>query len=364
MALAMSDTAWLGAMLRFEAGLATVEGRLGLIPAGAAESIAAACDPAGFDVDAIGLAAVASATPAIPVVDALRARCPSEVAGHVHFGATSQDVIDTAMMLVARDGLRLLLADLSRLATSCAELAERHRGTVMAGRTLLQQARPITFGLKASGWLIGVLDASSRLHDIHDDGLAVQLGGASGTLDALGTRGLEVMQALAVELELQEPTLSWHSNRTRVAELGAALVVGAGAAAKIALDVVLLAQTEVGEVAEAHPGRSSAMAHKRNPARAVEARAAFDSLVAQGGILLRALPGEHERAAGTWQAEWPALSEAFRLAAGAVARTREAVADIEVHADRMRANVTPDLNPEELGAADTLIDRALQRFRG
>jgi 3-carboxy-cis,cis-muconate cycloisomerase len=282
----------------------------------------------------------------------------------VHFGATSQDAIDTAMMLVARDGLRLILADLSHLATSCAELAERHRGTVMAGRTLLQQARPITFGLKAAGWLLGVLDGASRLQANHDEGLAVQLGGAAGTLDLLGVRGPEVMQALARELELQEPTLPWHSNRTRVAELGAALVVGAGAAAKIAVDVVLLAQTEVGEVAEGQPGRSSVMAHKRNPAHAVEARAAFELLVAQGGILLRALPGEHERAAGSWQAEWPALSEAFRLAAGTVARTREALAEVQVDAERMRSNMSADLDPGELGAADILIDRALQRFRG
>jgi 3-carboxy-cis,cis-muconate cycloisomerase len=350
-------------MLRFEAALAAAESRLGLVPAPAAAAIGAACDPGRFDVEAIGRDARASATPVLPLVDALRKTCGSEAAEYVHHGATSQDVIDTAMMLVARDALDLLLQDLTALAAKCAELAERHRGTVMAGRTLLQQARPITFGLKAAGWLVGVLDARRRLQEIHDGGLAVQLGGAAGTQDVFGKRGPEVILELAAELGLSAPPMPWHSNRVRVAELGAALAIGAGAAAKVALDVVLLAQTEVGEVAEARPGRSSAMAHKSNPVHAVEARAAFAGVVPQAGILLYAMPGEHERAAGAWQAEWPAVSEAFRLTAGVVARTREALDGLQVDVEKMRANLGPEMDAGELGAAEALVDSALAAYR-
>jgi 3-carboxy-cis,cis-muconate cycloisomerase len=364
MAAAVSDTAWLGAMLKFEAALAAVQGRLGLIPAAAADTIAAACDPSRFDLAAIGELAIASATPVVPLVDALRQLCGDAAGRYVHHGATSHDVIDTAMMLVARDALDLLLNDQASLAATCAELAERHRGTVIAGRTLLQQALPTTFGLKAAGWLTGVVDSGRRLREIRQGGLAVQLGGAAGTLDAFGERGLQVRRELGVSLGLREPVLPWHSNRVRVAELGAALAIAAGAAAKIALDVVLLAQTEIGELAEAEPGRSSTMAHKRNPAHAIEARAAFAGLVAQATTLMSALPGEHERAAGGWQAEWPAVSEAFRLAAGTVARTQQALSGMRVDAERMRANLGPDLDPSNVGAAGALIDAALAAYRG
>jgi len=366
MARAVSDSAWLGAMLRFEAALATVEARLGLIPAEAAVRIAAACDPQRFDVAAIGLQAAASATPVVPLIDALREQVGGEDARFVHYGATSQDVVDTAMMLIAREALDLLLADLSELASKCAALAALHRDTPMAGRTLLQQARPITFGYKAAMWLTGVLEARRRLAAIRDDRLAVQLGGPVGTLDSFASRAPDLIAGLAQEVGLRKPELPWQSARGRVAELGSALAVAAGAAAKIALDLSLLAQTEVGEVSEAAGGRSSAMPHKRNPARAVEARTAFAGVTAQAAILHAALVGEHERSAGAWQSEAPALSEAFRLAAGAVARTREALSGLRVDTARMRENLDRlegSLGSADLTSAQALVDRALTIYR-
>lgn len=362
---AVGDEAWLAALLRFEAALATAQARLGLIPADAAEAIGAACDPSRFDVAAIGRDAVASATPVVPLVDALRRAVGAKAAEDVHRGATSQDAVDTAMMLVARDGLDILLDDLWALAARCADLAERHRDTPMSGRTLLVRARPITFGFKAATWLMGVLGARARLAHIRHHRLAVQLGGPVGTRD-FGAKGEQLVAELARELELADPAetepLAWHGDRGRVAELGSALAIAAGAAAKVALDVILLSQTEVGEVAEASPGRSSAMPDKRNPAHAVGARAAFALVQAQAGVLLAGVAGEHERSAGAWQAEPTALSEAFRLTAAAVARTREALDGLEVYEDRMRANLGPT-ERGDLAAAGALVDRALASYR-
>ena len=365
MAAAVSDTAWLAALLRFESALASAQARAGLIPPGAAQAIVAACEPSRFDVAAIGRQAVASATPVLPLVEALRDEVGAEAAPFVHYGATSQDALDTAMMLVARGALDLLLGELRALAAECAALAERHRDLPMAGRTLLQRARPTTFGLKAAGWLAGVLDAHRRLSALRRAGLAVQLGGAVGTLDRYPETGLRLTADLAGELNLAAPELPWHSQRGRVAELGSALAIAAGTTAKIALDVALLAQPEVGEVAVASPGRSSAMPEKRNPARAVEARAASAGAVAQAGVLLSAMVGEHERSAGAWQSEWAALSEAFRLAAGAVDGTLATLRGLSVDGERMRANATTVDGGElaaEVGAAPELVDRALAAY--
>lgn len=360
MAEATSDRAWLAAMLRFEAELARASAGAGLFSVEDAETIAEACDPDAFDAGELGRAAVASATPVVPLVDALRARVAEPARQGVHRGATSQDVLDTAAMLVAGDALDLLLADLDGIAAACAHLAAEHRDTVMAGRTLLQQALPITFGLKAAGWLTAVDAAADRLRDYRRDRLALQLGGPAGTLDGLGERALEIRAEAARRLGLHDPPLAWHADRTRIAELGAALAMAGGVAGKIALDVALLAQTEVGEVAEAEPGRSSSMAHKRNPVAAVEADAAFRGLLAQAGVLLGALRVEHERAAGAWQAEWTALSEAFRLAAGAVARARSALEGLQVNVEVMRANLKVEGG---LGVTQALIDRTLKARR-
>lgn len=363
MADAVGDAAWLAGMLRFEAALAAAQAKAGTVPPDAANAIRAACDPARFDVAAIGREAVASATPVVPLVDALRRAVGPTAAQFVHLGATSQDAIDTAMMLVARDGLDLLIADLAGLASRSAALAQRHRNTPMAGRTLLMRARPITFGFKAATWLVGVTEARVRLLEIRRGRLAVQLGGAVGTRDSFGAAGAELQTQIAGELGLMEAQpIPWHANRGRVAEIGAALAIAAGAAAKIALDVILLSQTEVGEVAEASPGRSSTMPDKRNPAHATLARAAFAGAVAQANVLIAAVPGEHERSAGVWQSEWPALSEAFRLTAGAVARASDAITDLVVDEQRMLANLGPG-DARDLESAGALVDRALAFYR-
>jgi 3-carboxy-cis,cis-muconate cycloisomerase len=357
MAAAVSDDAWLGAMLRFEAALATVQGRLGVIPEAAATAIAAACESDHFDVTSVGREAAESASPVVPLVAALRRAVGSKVAPFVHHGAASQDAVDTAMMLVARDGLDALLDDIDALCAACASLAHTHRATPMAARTLMQAALPTTFGYKSALWLEGVMDARRRLAALRQSGLAVQLGGPVGTFSRH-----DVVVELAAELRLTAPELPWHPVRSRVVELGGALAMAAGAAAKIALDVILLAQSEVAEVGIGKPGASSSMPHKRNPAQAVEVRAAFALAAANAGVLLAAMPGEHERAAGAWQSEWPALAELFRLAGGAVARTAEMLADLHVDVARMKANLGHVADGHHLDAAAALADRAVELY--
>jgi len=349
LAAATGDAAWVGAMCEAERALARAEAAAGVIPPEAAERIAAAADPARFDAAAIVREGHAVANPAEPLVRRLR-----EAEALAHHGATSQDVVDTAMMLVAREARALVLAELDAVAARCAELADEHRATAMAARTLLQQAVPTTFGLKAAGWLVEVVEARRLLAGVE---LAAQLGGAAGTLASLGERGPEVLGRFAAELRLAEPPLPWHANRVRVAALGAALEVAAGACAKVARDVILLAQTEVAEVT-VPAGGSTAMAHKRNPASAVVAVAAARQVRPAIGLV-----HEHERAAGAWQAEWPALSAALAYAGGAAAATRETLAGLRVDAARMRANLDPALAayPEP---GDAFVDRALAFYRG
>ena len=248
-------------------------------------------------------------------------------------------MIDTAAMLVSRRALDLIRGELDRVAAGLAALAEEHRSTPMAARTLLQQAVPETFGYKAAGWLVAVLEARRRLEQVRTERLAVQLGGAAGTLAALEGQGLEVLRLLAAELELVEPELPWHTNRTRIAELGGALDVCASVLAKIGLDLVLLAQTEVGEVRERTDGGSSTMPQKRNPVRSVLARACAELVSGYASVLARSVVQEHERAAGAWQAEWEALSGALAYTGGAAWNIAEAVESLEVDTERMRVNL-------------------------
>jgi 3-carboxy-cis,cis-muconate cycloisomerase len=342
MRAAVSDGAWLQAMLDVEAALAAAEAKVGVIPAEAAAAIAGCCQADRFDVDAIGRATVSAGTPVVPLVRALTAAVPGDAARYVHWGATTQDVVDTAAMLLCRRALDILIEDLGCVAGRCAELADAHRATVMPGRTLLQQALPIPFGLKVAGWLVATVGARDRLADLRRGGLAVQFGGAAGTLASLGSSGVEVLHQLSVELDLPEPPLPWHTARGRVAEIGAALGVAAGSMGKIARDVALMAQTEVAEVAEpSAPGRggSSALPHKRNPVGAMEVDACVRRVHSLVGVLLGAMVQEHERAVGAWQAEWETLPEAFRLTAGAVDRVREVLDGLEVFGDRMRTNL-------------------------
>ena len=342
MLVTVSDRAWVAAMLEVEAALARVESRLGLIPGRAAEGIVEHCRVDEFDVAQLGKAAVRSANPVIPLVNALRAAVPKDAAPFVHRGATSQDVLDTAMMLIARRGLDLVIADLGRAAATAASLADRHRSTLMAARTMLQQALPTSFGLKAAGWLNAIVEARSELIRVRRRRLAVQFGGAAGTLAALSDRGLDVVRGLATDLDLPEPVVPWHTARARVVELATVLGIAAGVAGKVALDVVLLAQTEVAEVTErAAPGRgaSSTLPQKHNPVEAIEILAGARGINAQVAGLQSAMLAEHERAAGAWQAEWPAFAETLRFAGGAVSRLASLLAGLQVDPERMRRNL-------------------------
>ncbi len=329
-------------MLDAEAALAVAEARAGLIPPDAAKTIAECCDADRFDPEEIGREGRAAGNPAAPLVKALTAAVPDEAARHVHRGATSQDIVDTAAMLVARRALDLILIDIDGVAAACARLADTHRATIMAGRTLLQQALPITFGLKAAGWLVAVLEARSRLLTVRASGLAAQLGGAAGTLASLGSNGLRVLHEFALELGLAEPVVPWHTARLRVAGLGSVLALAAGVLNKLALDIILLAQTEVAEVAgplDGGRGGSSTLPHKRNPVLATTAVACARRVPSLAQTLQGAMAQEHERAAGAWHAEWEALSDALALTGGAAAATREALEGLQVHPERMRANL-------------------------
>jgi 3-carboxy-cis,cis-muconate cycloisomerase len=350
---ATTDAAWLQAMLDIEAALARAQAAAGLIAASHADAIAAACRADLYDIDAIGARAAAVGNPAAPLVSALRERVGYPAAADVHRGATSQDVLDSAAMLVARRALEPLRGDLAGAAAAAAALADEHRATVMAGRTLLQQAVPISFGLKAAGWLVGLDESAQRLHAVRATRLAAQLGGAAGTLAAMGDAGVDVLSRFARELELAEPVVPWHTTRTRIAELAGALGECAGAVAKVAGDVVLLAQTEVAEVREGggDRGGSSAMPHKRNPVAAISALAGARQAPGLVATLLGAMEHEHERAAGAWHAEWGPLRELLRATGSAAAWLHDCLEGLEVDVERMRANIDDAVLAERVAAA-------------
>lgn len=342
MSAAFSPEAHVRGMLAFEAALARAQGRVGIIPSGAAIVIAANCKEELFDVAALYREAAVAGTPAIPLVRMLTASVAGEAQKFVHWGATSQDAIDTALMLQMREGLDLLVARLLNLCAACTSLAERHRRTLMVGRTLLQQALPITFGLKAARWLALATRQVHALRAHRERTLAVQLGGAAGTLAALGDKGLRVVELLAEELALPAPELPWHTERDRVGEIAGTLGVVAGAMAKIAGDIVLLAQTEVGEASEGvAPGKggSSAMPQKHNPVDAIGAIASARLAVGVVPVILSAMAQEHERAVGGWQAEWSAIPDLFRFTASAVERVRDAVTGLQIDPVRMSTNL-------------------------
>jgi 3-carboxy-cis,cis-muconate cycloisomerase len=337
----VGDYSWLAAMLVFESALAGALADVGLASREVAEEIWSVCDDAdGYDIDALRAGTASAGTPVPALLAQLRPKLSDEARAVLHRGATSQDVVDTAAMMVARRALEPLLADLEAAGDAAAALADRHRGDLAVGRTLLQQALPITFGLRAASWLGGLDDAAARLAAVRDERLAIQFGGAVGTLASLGTEGLAVAEALARRLDLPAPPTPWQTNRARVVELAAALGQAAGAAGKVGTDIVLLAQTEVGEVAEGgEGGGSSTLPQKRNPTNAVAAIAAARRAPGLVGILFAAMPGEQERAAGAWQAEAETLSELLRLTGVAVAAIRSSLVGIEVFPDRMRANL-------------------------
>jgi 3-carboxy-cis,cis-muconate cycloisomerase len=347
---AVADAAWVRAMLDAEVALARASADAGRLDRAHAERIAAAADGLRPDPDELGRAAAAGAGNPVPaLVRALTAAVDDgtaegrAAAGAVHRGATSQDVLDTAAMLVTRRALDATLADVAGAADAAAGLARAHRDTPIVGRTLLQHAVPTTFGLKAAGWLVGLDEAAAELRRAREDAVAAQLGGAAGTLSALGADGIAVHAAYARELGLPEPTLPWHGVRVRPARIAGAVGVLGSVVAKVAGDVVLLAQTDVGEVRETDPagarGGSSTMPHKHNPVAAITARACAIRVPGLVATLLAAGAHEHERAAGPWQAEWETLAELLRVAGAAAAWLRDALVGLRVDPERMRENL-------------------------
>ncbi|MGI5468634.1 3-carboxy-cis,cis-muconate cycloisomerase [Streptomyces sp. CA-132043] len=346
-AAATGDPAFLQAMLDAEAALTRAQAALGEAPAPAGDAVTAAADARRFDVRDLALRARSGGNPVIPLVADLTAAVKEsapDAAGYVHRGATSQDIWDTAAMLVARRTVATVLADLARTAETLHGLADAHRETVMPGRTLTQHAVPTTFGLKAAGWRALVLDAHERLAAVR---LPVQLGGAAGTLAAFGALsetfrpedGPRLMAAYAAETGLAEPALPWHTLRTPVADLASALAFTTGALGKIAADVLVLSRTECGEAAEGSGGGSSAMPHKANPVRATLLAAAARQAPHLAATLLGSLAAEDERPAGAWHAEWQPLRELLRLAGSAAEQAAELTKGLRVFPDRMRANL-------------------------
>ena len=339
---ATSDRAWLQAILDFEAALALAEAEAGLLPAPAAAEVAARCQAANFDPEQLGRAAPAGGSPVLPLIRALMDQLPEETANWVHWGATSQDALDTAMMLVAQRSSQLILADLAGAAEACAALADRHRATLQVGRTLLQHAVPSTFGLQAAQWLTAIVEVQTSLADVAATRLAVQLAGAAGTLASLDKSGTTVVALLAQRLQLAEPVLPWHTDRVRPAQLAAALGMASGVAAKIARDVVLLSQTELGEVSESAGegrGASSTMPQKRNATNSIAIIAAYRRSGGLVSVILGGMAQELERSAGDWQAEWTTVTELLRLTGGVARRLHQLLAGLQVDEARMAANL-------------------------
>ncbi|HEV2988555.1 MAG TPA: 3-carboxy-cis,cis-muconate cycloisomerase [Candidatus Angelobacter sp.] len=345
LAALFSDRSLLQAMLDFEAALARVEAHAGLIPNDAANAITLSAQAGYFDADTIAHDTLRAGTPGIALAKALtervRAVDPS-AAGYVHWGATSQDVADTALVLVLKKAQTLVEADILRADKALRRLADEHAHTVMIGRTLLQGGPPITFGLKAAGWLGAIRRSQTRLSLAFDEALMLQFGGASGTLASLGDRGLEISTALAKELGLALPEAPWHTHRDRLASLVCACGVIAGSLGKIARDISLLMQEEIGEVAEpstAGRGGSSTMPHKRNPIGCSLALAAAHRVPGMVASFLSAMIQEHERAAGGWQSEWPTVAAIIQATGVAAASMAEVLEGLTVNPERMKASI-------------------------
>jgi 3-carboxy-cis,cis-muconate cycloisomerase len=354
------DAAWLRAMLDAEAGLARALERAGLAPAGAGEAVTAAARAGNFDPNELGGLAALTGNPVPGLARALARQVPQTAVSAVHRGATSQDIVDTAAMLLAKRAIRVIQADLARAADAAAGLAAAHRDSIMIGRTLLQQAVPVTFGLVAAGWLTSLDEARAGL-DAVGPRLAVQFGGAAGTLASLGEAGQRVTALLATELGLAVPVLPWHTDRLRIIDLGAALARVAAALGKIARDVTLLAQSEVGEVSEgggadqrgadqrgadqqapaASPrrGGSSAMPHKHNPVASIAILGCTRQVPGLLATLAAASEQELQRAAGAWHAEWEPLTALLRLTGSASSWAADLLPGLVVDTSRMAANL-------------------------
>lgn len=340
-----SDRSTLQGMLDFEAALARAEARAGVIPQAAAVAIEARCRGELFDAGALAQAAARSGNLAIPLVKQLTAlvAAKDEQASHfVHWGATSQDAIDTGRILQLRSALDLIVRELDSLTSPLAAMAQKHRSTILAGRTWMQHALPITLGMKIAGWLDVIVRDRVRLEETRKRCLVLQFGGAVGTLAALGTRGPEVAGLLAAELGLVLPHLPWHSHRDRMAEVGLTLALCAGTIGKIARDISLHMQSEVAEIFEPEGegrGASSTMPHKRNPVTSAVVLAAAIRVPGLASSLLTSVLQEDERGLGGWQAEWEILPDIVRLTAGAVHHLAAILPHLEIDGQRMRRNL-------------------------
>jgi 3-carboxy-cis,cis-muconate cycloisomerase len=339
------DTATLQHMLDFEAALARAEAAVGVIPASAVGPIAKACKAEAFELAALAEAATRSGNLAIPLVKALTAavgKADADAARYVHWGATSQDIIDTATMLGLRAAIDALLPDLDRAIAGFAKLATQHRNTAMVARTWLQHALPMPFGLKLAEYAAALHRSRTRLKRLRTEGLALQFGGAAGTLAALGDKGLSVAEKLAAELALPLPEAPWHTHRDRIAEAASVFAILTGSCGKIARDVSLMMQTDVAEAFEPSGegrGGSSTMPHKRNPVAAASALAAATMAPNLAVTILAAQVQDHERSAGPWHAEWPTLPTLQLVTSGALAAIVDIAEGLEVDAARMRVNL-------------------------
>ena len=377
-----SDQSILQAMLDFEVALASSEARLNVIPSSAAEAIERAAKSARIGASDWAAEILAAATPAVPFIKALREQVHAEnpdAAGYVHWGATSQDVCDTALVLLLKKSWAVLEADLRRLQQALITLSEQHESTVMLGRTLMQAAPPVTFGLKAAGWLGAISRSHERMEASFRDAFVLQFGGASGTLAALGNQGIAVAEALAQELHLNLPDAPWHTHRDRLAGVICECGVLVGSLGKTARDIILLAQSEIGEVAEpAAPGRgsSSTMPHKHNPVGCVAALAAANRVPGLVSNFLACMVQENERAAGGWQAEWSTIAAVIGAAGLALESMAEVAEGLSVNSARMRANIESTggavfaekaaiLLSKKMGltAARKLVEQALRQSR-
>ncbi|MBI6672214.1 3-carboxy-cis,cis-muconate cycloisomerase [Pseudomonas syringae] len=340
-----SDEGRVQGMLDFEAALARAQARVGLIPPEVVADIELSCDARLFDFDALAIAIGSAGNSAIPLVKALGkqiAARSAEAERYVHMGATSQDVMDSGLVLQLRRAIALLERDLTRLADAMAEQAQRHAGTPLAGRTWLQQATPVTLGMKIAGWLGAVTRHRQRLNEIKPRLLCLQFGGASGSLAALGDQAFSVAEALADELQLALPEQPWHTQRDRLVEFAGLLGLIAGSLGKLGRDVSLLMQTEVGEVFEpSAPGKggSSTMPHKRNPVGAAVMISTATRAPGLVATMLSAMPQEHERSLGLWHAEWETLPELCCLVSGSLQQALQVIPGLQVDAERMAINL-------------------------
>jgi 3-carboxy-cis,cis-muconate cycloisomerase len=339
------DGAYLQHMLDFEAALARAEAAAGVIPGNAAGPIAKACKASSFDLADLAEAATRSGNLAIPLVKALTAnvaKADADAARHVHWGATSQDVIDSAGMLTLRAAIDALLPDLDRAIAGFARLARQHRNTAVVARTWLQHALPMPFGLKLAEYAAALHRSRARLRRLPNEGLALQFGGAAGTLAAIGDKAMVVAEKLAQELKLPLPEAPWHTHRDRIAEAASVFAILTGTCGKIARDVSLMMQTDVAEAFEPSGegrGGSSTMPHKRNPVAAAAALAAATMAPNLAATIFAAQVQDHERSAGPWQAEWPTLPSLLLVTSGALVAIVDIAEGLQVDAARMRANL-------------------------